>query len=199
MRHVDKTLRETPSQTAGPYVHIGLMPQHAGLEVLPDDLGQIIASSTVPGHRITVSGCIFDGLGVPVTDALIEVWQADSTGTYPGQGAVPEGFHGWGRYAPDVESGVYSFQTIKPGTVIQPDARVAAPHLNIWLIARGINIGLHTRLYFDDEVSANANDPVLAQVSDTSRQSTLIAMGNGTDYRFDIRLQGDGETVFLDF
>ncbi|SFI33900.1 protocatechuate 3,4-dioxygenase subunit alpha [Jannaschia pohangensis] len=181
-------LRETPSQTAGPYVHIGLAPTAAGIDGALADLGREIAGDA-QGARITVSGRVIDGKGAPVADALIEVWQADAAGRY---GA--EGFRGWGRVIPDFETGEWRFDTIRPGST----GPGIAPHLTLWIVARGINIGLHTRLYFGDEGAANDADPVLALVPD-GRRGTLIAAPDGPDaYRFDIHLQGEDETVFFD-
>ena len=185
-------LPETASQTAGPYVHIGLMPSIAGLD-RPKDLGHEIAGPEAAGERIRVEGLVRDGAGDAVKDALIEVWQANAAGVYPGAGTVEPGFRGWGRVAADFETGAWAFDTVKPGEV-----GGQAPHINLWIVARGINIGLNTRLYFEDEAEANAADPLLTQVP-AARRGTLIAqLCDDQTYRFDIRLQGEGETVFLD-
>src|SRR5262245_32591974 len=127
-------LRESPSQTAGPYVHIGLTPSREGITG-PNvtDLGTGPISS--PGLRITITGHIYDGSGAPVPDAVIELWQADTDGEYT---------TAWGRAACDA-TGAYSFDTIKPGCVAAPDGSLMAPHVTLWIVARGINIGLHTR------------------------------------------------------
>ncbi len=94
--------------------------------------------------------------------------------------------------------GVFKFETIKPGSVPWPDGRVQAPHIAFWIVARGINIGLHTRMYFPDEVEANSNDPVLGRIEQKVRRDTLIASYQEGVYLFDIHLQGEAETVFLD-
>ncbi len=185
--------RETPAQTAGPYVHIGLTPWAAGFTAFEHELGRDIAGPNAAGERITITGRVLDGDSAPMTDVLIEVWQANAAGHYPGTGDVEEGFQGWGRVVPDFETGVFSFDTIKPGPVGQ-----MAPHITLWLVARGINLGLHTRLYFADEDAANAHDPVLAQVTDPGRRKTLMAQPDGANYRFDIIVQGENETVFFD-
>ena len=99
---------------------------------------------------------------------------------------------------PDFDTGAFSFQTVKPGAVAGREGAPMAPHLNLWLVSRGINIGLNTRMYFGDEDSANAADPVLAMIEQPHRRATLIARAEGATYHFDIRLQGEGETVFLD-
>ncbi|WP_185804561.1 protocatechuate 3,4-dioxygenase subunit alpha [Pontivivens nitratireducens] len=191
-------LKETPSQTAGPYVHIGLAPGAAGFDIYRQELGHDIAGPNASGTRINISGTVTDGFGAPVKDVLIEVWQANAQGIYAGDGAVEEGFRGWGRVVPDFETGLFSFDTVKPGIVMGREGRPMAPHLNLWLIARGINIGLNTRMYFPDEVEANAVDPVLGLIEQPVRRETLIATADDAGYRFDIRLQGDRETVFLD-
>lgn len=197
-------LRETTSQTAGPYVHIGLAPGAAGFKTFDRELGQVIAPEGTPGERIRIEGHVIDGTGAPVKDVLIEVWQADAVGIYPHPedpraGQVTPGFRGWGRVIPDFDTGLWVIDTIKPGPVPGRAGRMQAPHLNLWLVARGINIGLNTRLYFPEDDAALAADPVLTSVESPARRQTLIA--TRTDprlYRFDIRLQGDGETVFID-
>jgi protocatechuate 3,4-dioxygenase alpha subunit len=199
-------LRETPSQTAGPYVHIGLTPSlHDISTVYERDLGAEMLTPETPGQRITITGQVFDGSGAPVSDAVLEIWQADAEGSYAGQHAPASNsspsFTGWGRKATDAE-GRYRFETIKPGRVAGPDGKLMAPHVTLWIVARGINIGLHTRLYFEDEADANATDFVLNRIMDARRRQTLIASrgtANGAvTYTLDIRLQGEDETVFFD-
>jgi protocatechuate 3,4-dioxygenase alpha subunit len=200
-------LKETASQTAGPYVHIGLAPGAAGFKIFEQELGTDIAGPNAEGERIRVEGTVFDGAGAPVKDVLIEVWQANAAGIYPSPAdlradQVEEGFRGWGRIISDFDTGLFSFDTVKPGGIAGRNSRRMAPHLNLWIVARGINIGLNTRMYFDDEAEANAKDPVLNLVEQANRRGTLIATREMRDgapvYRFDIRLQGEGETVFLD-
>ncbi len=200
-------LRESASQTAGPYVHIGLAPGAAGFEIFEKELGTDIAGPNAAGERITVEGIVYDGTGAPLKDVLIEVWQANAAGIYPHPadrraGEVEEGFRGWGRIISDFSTGLYAFDTVKPGIVPGRHGRAMAPHLNLWIVARGINIGLNTRMYFADEADANAADPVLNLIEQVDRRPTLVAKreerGGKPVYRFDIRLQGDGETVFLD-
>jgi len=197
--------KETPSQTAGPYVHIGLAPSVAGLEKTVAELGQVIAGPQTKGERIRVEGRVLDGTGAPVKDVLIEVWQANSQGRYDHpedsrELEVEPDFRGWGRVVPDLATGVFSFETVKPGPVPARAGGSQAPHLNLWLVARGINIGLATRMYFEDEEAANAGDPLLARIESPARRRTLIAARGGAKpvYCFDIHLQGAQETVFLD-
>lgn len=198
-------LNESPSQTAGPYVHIGCTPVFCGIDgVYAEDPGSRMVNDDTRGERITIRGCVYDGNGAALTDALIEIWQADAAGLYPSpvetRGEADPNFSGWGRCPGDTQSGEFAFATVKPGTVPHADGRNQAPHVTFWIVARGINIGLQTRMYFDDEAAANVTDPVLAQVRPRERVQTLIAT-SGADgvYRFDIHLQGDAETVFFDF
>ncbi|TBY82489.1 protocatechuate 3,4-dioxygenase subunit alpha [Rhizobium leguminosarum] len=196
-------LKETPSQTAGPYVHIGLTPNFCDISGVYDtDLGIAMVNDKTLGERITVTGRIFDGAGALVRDAVIEIWQADSAGLYNSpsemRGAADPNFTGWGRCPTRAEDGVYSFETIKPGRVPFKDGRRQAPHITFWIVARGINIGLHTRMYFSEETEANAADPLLSRIEHRERVATMIATRDGATYHFDIHLQGPRETVFLD-
>lgn len=197
-------LKESASQTAGPYVHIGLAPGAAGFKLYETELGTDVAGPTAPGERIQVTGRVFDGLGVPVRDALIEIWQADGSGIYPHRedpraGDVAPGFFGWGRAISDFDTGVWGVETIKPGPVPGRDGRTQAPHLNLWIVSRGINIGLNTRMYFPEDTVLHADDPVLGSIEQRARVASLIAVKAGPGhYQFDIRLQGEGETVFMD-
>jgi protocatechuate 3,4-dioxygenase alpha subunit len=197
-------LHETASQTAGPYVHIGLAPGAAGFKTFDQELGQTIAPAGVPGERIRIEGLVLDGLGAPVRDVLLEVWQADANGIYPHPedprvaDAAP-GFRGWGRVITDFDTGLWSFDTIRPGPTPGRAGRMQAPHINLWLVSRGINIGLNTRLYFPQDQALHATDPILTSIEHAARRQTLIATQTApATYRFDIRLQGDGETVFID-
>ena len=200
-------LKETPSQTAGPYVHIGLTPNAAGFDIYDTELGRDPAGPNAEGERIAVEGVILDTTGSPVRDAVVEVWQANAAGVHaspldPRQAEVEGGFRGWARCPCDFETGRWRLETVKPGRVPARRTGLMAPHLSLWIVARGINIGLQTRMYFADEAEANAEDPVLGLIEQDRRRATLIAPRSERDgrplYRFDIRLQGDGETVFLD-
>lgn len=198
-------LKETPSQTAGPYVHIGLAPGAAGFDIYKQELGWDIAGPNAAGERIRVEGCVIDGTGSPIKDVMLEAWQANAQGVYAhpeGGGDVEEGFRGWGRVITDFATGEWGFDTIKPGAVAGRNAARQAPHITLWIVARGINIGLNTRMYFEDEAEANAADPVLNLIEWERRRGTLIATRTERDgtpvYRFDIQLQGQDETVFFD-
>lgn len=195
--------KETASQTAGPYVHIGLTPNFCDIGgVFDTDLGLTMVDDQTRGERITVTGHVIDGTGMPIKDALLEIWQADAAGLYNSpsetRGKADPHFTGWGRCPTGMEDGRYSFETIKPGPVPYPDGRLQAPHISFWVVARGINIGLHTRMYFPEEEAANAADPLLGRIEHRFRMPTLIASREGSTYSFDIRLQGENETVFLD-
>lgn len=198
-------LKETPSQTAGPYVHIGLAPGAAGFDIYRQELGWDISGPNAKGERIRVEGLVIDGTGSPVKDVLLEAWQANSEGNYAhpeGGGDVEDGFRGWGRVITDFETGEWAFETIKPGRSQGRNVGLQAPHINLWIVARGINVGLNTRLYFEDEAQANAEDPVLNIIEWERRRATLIARRSERDgqivYRFDVKLQGQDETVFFD-
>lgn len=193
-------LKETASQTAGPYVHIGLAPRAAGFDIFKQELGKEIAAPHVKGERIRIIGLVIDGTGSPIKDVLLETWQADSNGVYAhleSSGKTEDGFRGFGRVITQFQTGEWGFDTIKPGFVAGRGGAIQAPHINLWIVARGINIGLNTRLYFEDE--DNSKDPVLNMIEWEKRRSTLIAKKLKAGlYRFDIKLQSDDETVFFD-
>lgn len=183
----------TPSQTVGPFLAIGLP--------WPD--GPFVVPEGTPG-AITITGQVFDGAGNPVSDALVETWQADTDGRFAHpddpRGAAAPGFRGFGR-CPTGPDGSYLIVTLKPGPLPSPGGGTEAPHLDVSVFARGLLNRVVTRIYFPDEAAANAADPVLASIADPARAATLIARP-GPDaaarLRFDIHLQGDQETVFFD-
>ncbi len=200
-------LKESPSQTAGPYVHIGTNPNWVEITgVWEGDLGLVLVGPDTKGERILVKGRILDGLGKPLNDALVEIWQADAAGLHNSaeerRGTADPNFCGWGRQPTDRETGEFRFETIKPGRVPYVDGRPMAPHITVYIVARGINIGLHTRLYFGDEAAANAECPVLKRIEHPARRETLIAPRSEEQglpvYTFDVHLQGHRETVFFD-
>ena len=183
----------TPSQTVGPYFSMRL-PWPEGPYVVPAD---------TPG-AITILGRLYDGAGAAIPDGLIETWQADPAGRFDhpddprGAPAGGTGFRAFGR-CPTGPDGSYRIITLRPGPLPSPDGSTEAPHLDVSVLARGLLDRVVTRIYFVDEAAANAADPVLASVAE-DRRATLIASAEpgGDSYRFDIRLQGDGETVFFD-
>jgi protocatechuate 3,4-dioxygenase, alpha subunit len=188
----------TPSQTVGPFFSFGLTPGAYGVrEIFSNDL----RVSGAAGAPIRIEGRVLDGDGAPIKDAMIEIWQADGEGRYAHPAdARPRGntaFKGFGRIEPDA-NGAFAFLTVKPGRVPGPGGKPQAPHINVTVFARGLLTHLRTRIYFADEAD-NAGDPVLALVP-ADRRATLIAAkitGAKPCYRFDIRLQGEGETVFF--
>ena len=192
-------LPETASQTAGPYVHIGCTPNFAGIDgVYPEDLGARMITGDAAGERITLTGQILDGTGTPLRDAMIEAWQPDAAGRFAGQEGADPHVTGFGRCPCDATDGTYRFETVKPGPVAWPLGGMQAPHVTLWIVARGINLGLHTRAYFAD-ATENDSDPVLGRIEHRSRVKTLLAQPEGGGvYRFNIHLQGPEETIFFD-
>ena len=201
-------LPETPSQTAGPYVHIGLIPNQAGFDIFQSNFGGDIAGPGVAGERVTIEGRIFDASGHVARDVLVETWQANAAGRYNHPAdrqdkQLDPGFRGWARTGTDFQSGLYRIRTVKPGAVAGRRGRkTMAPHVSFWIVARGINVGLATRMYFADEAAANADDPVLNIIEQPERRQTLIAARSERDgqavHTFDIFLGGERETVFFD-
>lgn len=192
------SLNETPSQTAGPYVHIGLMPSYAGNPgSFAVEVGIAPIAEGAKGEIIEITGSVYDGTGWAMRDALIESWQPDAAGRFPGQPDADPAVSGLCRFAADAETGEFTLRTVKPGAVKARGGKLQAPHISLWIVARGINIGLQTRIYFEDE--DNSADPLLARIEQRPRVNTLIAKKIAPGkYRYDIRLQGEGETVFLD-
>lgn len=201
-------LKETPSQTAGPFVHIGLIPQQAGFDIFATNFSNVLVTPETKGQRIRIEGRIFDGMGAPARDILVELWQANAAGRYNHPAdrqnkPLDPAFRGWGRAGTDFQTGLFTFDTIKPGSVAgRRGHKPMAPHVNLWLVARGINVGLSTRMYFSDESEANAADPVLNIIEQPMRRETLLARREDREeqivYVFDIYLQGERETVFFD-
>ena len=185
-------LPPTPSQTIGPFFHFALPYQGGERLVPPSD-----------PDAVRIVGTIIDGADEPVTDALVEIWQANRAGRYlhpqDRREDLPlqEGFTGFGRCPTDVE-GRYEFATVKSGVVSGPDGRPQAPHIAVSVFARGLLKRLVTRIYFPDEEAANAADPLLSSIEDPEARSTLIALQLDGGLHFDIHLQGDRQTVFLD-
>jgi protocatechuate 3,4-dioxygenase, alpha subunit len=183
-------VRQTASQTVGPYLLIGLI--RGGGQ---NDLVQ----AETAGERIKITGIVYDGSDEPVTDGMVEIWQADANGIFnhPSdplrEGADPH-FRGFGRSA-TVDGGIFTFHTVKPG-----GRDGSAPHVNVHVFARGLLLHVMTRIYFEDE-AANEADPVLGTI-EAERRPTLIAIREESEgvptYCFDIRLQGERETVFFD-
>lgn len=194
------TRKQTPSQTIGPFFAYGLTPEQYDYD-LTSIAGPKLASEDQEGVRIHVEGQVFDGEGATVGDAMIEIWQADAAGRYAhpsDERGSNADFTGFGRVGTGTDSQErFFFETVKPGAV----AKGQAPHINVVVFMRGLLNHAYTRIYFPDEVEANAADPVLAAVP-ADRRGTLIAKQEERDgkafYRFDIHMQGPNETVFFD-
>jgi protocatechuate 3,4-dioxygenase alpha subunit len=192
------TLKQTPSQTVGPYFAYGLCPQQYDFD-FKSLFTPVLADREAAGEHITLVGQVFDGDGKVVGDAMLEVSQVDAQGRFPASRAEIEasGFRGFARVGTGTDPQLrFVVETVKPGRA-NPDE---APHLNVVVTMRGMLLHTFTRIYFDDEAEANQHDPVLATVP-AERRGTLIAKrdaGSGNVYRFDIHMQGDNETVFFD-
>ena len=194
-------LQQTPSQTVGPFFKYGLTPN--GQYDWNDAFTGNLVTPDASGERIRIEGRVFDGEGQPVPDAMLEIWQADAQGRFADpqdKRALPNAkFRGFGRSGTDA-NGTFVFDTVKPGSVPDPDGKPQAPHVLLAVFARGMLRHLYTRVYFADE-AGNGSDPVLALVP-VDRRATLIAAreaGNGNAvYRLDLHLQGENETVFFD-
>lgn len=173
----------TPSQTAGPFLSIGLR---------WDDGAYAVPAGT--SGAVWLRGRVLDATGEPVTDALVETWQADPHGRFPGRDD-PGAFRGFGRS--ETVDGEYAVLTIKPGRVEDGHGRLQAPHVAVSVFARGLLDRVVTRLYFADEHEANAQDPVLTSLPDDAARATLLARPSHDGYRLDLVLQGSDETVFF--
>lgn len=193
------TLKQTPSQTVGPYFAYGLCPEQYNFD-LKSLFTPAVADHEAAGEHITIVGQVFDGDGKVVGDAMLEVQQLDSNGRYPASRAEVDasGFRGFARVGTGTDPHKrFIVETVKPGRAAENEA----PHLNVILTMRGMLLHTFTRIYFDDEAAANETDPVLALVPATRRGTLIARREPGTSktvYRFDIYLQGDKETVFFD-
>ncbi|MGB8325322.1 MAG: protocatechuate 3,4-dioxygenase subunit alpha [Candidatus Acidiferrum sp.] len=201
MTMADKTARQaietghaTTWQTIGPFFSIGLQRGYV----------TEVAGPGVVGERITIEGRVFDGDGLPIPDAVVEIWQANSYGRYahpedPQDKPLDRGFLGYARI-PTGENGGFAFKTIKPGSVCVPGEKPQAPHLLVGLMMRGLLRRVVTRMYFPNE-PLNDTDEILQRV-EAARRGTLLLVPDGTKpgvYRWDIHMQGDAETVFFEF
>ena len=193
-------LKQTPSQTVGPFFAYGLAPQQYGYPYTSIAAATLVDDS-VPGERLRIVGRVLDGEGAPIPDALVEIWQADGEGRYAhpaDRRSSNARFRGFGRCGTGVDAeNRFMFDTIKPGAVDEEQA----PHINVIVFMRGLLVHAYTRLYFSDEKEANDRDRVLNSVP-AERRATLIAERldgpAGALYRFDIRMQGERESVFFD-
>jgi protocatechuate 3,4-dioxygenase alpha subunit len=183
-------------------VHIGLALEAAGNQTREQEIWNEMAKPSAPGEHILLMGHVYDGNGHLIRDSFLEFWQANHEGTYESDYDPEKPFNNFGRTA-TTDAGEWTLKTIKPGSVNNAAGVPMAAHINVSLFARGINIHLQTRLYFDDESQANAVDPVLNLIEQPQRRETLIAKRCTVDgklaYRFDPNVQGESETVFFDF
>lgn len=193
-------LKQTPSQTVGPFFAYGLTPEQYGYPFRSIAGGNLTVGDA-DGERIRIEGRVFDGEGKTVPDAMIEIWQADGQGRYAhplDERGSNTGFKGFGRVGTGTDpEHRFIFHTVKPGSV---DGR-QAPHINVIVLMRGLLLHTYTRIYFSDEAEANARDPALSAVPAERRTTLIAARETGLDgpvYRFDIRMQGENETVFFD-
>ena len=178
----------TPSQTIGPFFHDALLER---------DLTELVAPD-LPG-AVMISGVVYDGAGEPVTDALVEISQARPNSFEEDPNALDGGFSDWGRSG-TTDGGRFSFVTLKPAPVPAVEGTPQAPHINVVVFARGLLRQVVTRLYFPEEAEANAGDPVLSSIGDAGLRETLVAREEGDSaYRFDVHLQGEGQTAFFEF
>jgi protocatechuate 3,4-dioxygenase alpha subunit len=178
----------TPSQTIGPFFHDALLERDLTELVSPDHPG-----------AIRISGVVYDGAGDPVPDAMVEISQAEPVSFEENPNTLDGGFSDWGRSG-TADGGRFSFVTLKPAPVPATDGTPQAPHVNVVVFARGLLRQLVTRLYFPDEGESNAGDPLLSSIEDAGLRETLVAREEGDGaYRFDVRLQGEGQTAFFEF
>ncbi|WP_067539556.1 protocatechuate 3,4-dioxygenase subunit alpha [Nocardia crassostreae] len=178
----------TPSQTVGPYLHIGL-------DWVID--GRLVVPEGTPGG-FWIRGEVLDGLGEPISDAMIETWQADPDGRFDHPDDPRGRVHGWRGFGrSDTRLGEFAIHTVHPGVVPDRDGRSQAPHIDVSVFARGMLHRVVTRLYFPEHADRHATDPVLRSAP-PHRRSTLVADPAPGGYRFDIRIQGERETVFFD-
>jgi protocatechuate 3,4-dioxygenase alpha subunit len=187
-------LTPTPSQTIGPFFHLALT---------TDETLGLLAVAGATGEPIKLQCRVTDGDGVPLDDAMIELWQADANGKYnhpedAQKSAVDPGFRGFGRLSTN-DQGTCSFETVKPGRVSGSDGDLQAPHINVSIFARGLLGRLFTRIYFEGD-AANDQDSILALVPE-ARRGTLMAREDSQRrgiWSFEIRLCCEDETVFFD-
>lgn len=195
--------RQTPSQTVGPYFAYGLLPHTYARNSIATHR---ISKPNTPGEHIRIVGRVFDGEGTPIEDAMLEVWQADAEGRYASPADSNSAlrtdldFRGFGRTGTSPQ-GEFIFETIKPGRVRGSGNALQAPHLNLIVFSRGLLTHVYTRIYFDDEIAANQEDEILNLIEKERRQTLTATRAKdetGVYYRFDIHMQGENETVFLE-
>ena len=192
MKKLKNTLFETPSQTAGPFLHIGCTPNLFGIrDVFDKDLPNQPFEKINKEDLITISGKIFDGENKPLLDVMIETWQCDQNGIFNKE-------KGFSRIIPDINTGLFRLITLKPGFSKNINDKFQSPYILFWIVARGMNQPLITRMYFEDEELEKDN--LFRLVKNKKRIHTLLAKKNNEkEYEFNIYLQGEDETIFFDF
>lgn len=191
--------QQTPSQTVGPFFAYGLIPQQYNYD-MASLFTNVVVQPYAAGTHITLVGHVYDGDGKPISDAMIELVQADASGRYVSTRTemAERGFTGFARVGTGTDPQLrFVVETIKPGRV---DAE-SAPHIDVIVFMRGLLMHAYTRIYFEEEVEANAHDPILQQVPANRRPTLLAHLDKSSTrpvYRFDIHMQGTDETVFFD-
>ena len=190
MEIIKAKLDETPFQTAGPFLHIGCMPNSIKIsKIYQNDLGEIPFKNKQENELITIEGSVFDGNSVALDDVMIETWQCDEKGQFNED-------NGFARLIPDKLTKKFTLKTIKPGFYRGFDGKIHSPHVSLSISARGLNMTLNTRVYFEDDELKN--DPLLSIVTMDKLNSLIAKKITKNSYLFDIFLQGDKETIFLD-
>ena len=186
-----KKLIETPSQTAGPFLHIGCTPSITGINIFKDELGLIPFKNIDSNEVINIKGKIYDGNNDPIIDAMIETWQCDADGKYLND-------QGFARRVTDFKTGEYKLKTIRPGNKTNKDGSISPSYITFWIVARGMNRPLITRMYFDK--NDLKNDLMLKSLKIENRFNTLLPYTEDKkNFIFNIYLQGKKETIFFEF
>ena len=192
MKNSKKILDETPFQTAGPFLHIGCMPNKIKINNLYEcDLGEIPFKNKNDASMITIEGTVYDGNGNALDDVMLETWQSDENGQFLGD-------NGFARFIPNNITKKFKLFTVKPGQVENHDGKNQSPHICLSISSRGLNMSLNTRIYFEGDDLIN--DPILYTIKNNKGNiDSLIAKKIQKNiYVFDVFLQGDKETVFFD-
>ena len=186
-----KNFIDTPSQTAGPFLHIGCTPSVTGINIFKDELGSTPFKNISLNEEINIKGKIYDGNNDPIIDAMIETWQCDENGKY-------FNYQGFSRRVTDLKTGEYQLKTIRPGNQINEDGTISPSYILFWIVARGMNRPLITRMYFDE--NEIKSDVMFKNLSIQDRLKTLIPYTEDKkNFVFDIHLQGKKETIFFEF
>ena len=185
-----KNLDETPFQTAGPFLHIGCMPNAIKIKkIYQNDLGEIPFKNKNESELITIEGSVFDGNGIALDDVMLETWQCDEKGKFKED-------RGFARFIPNNLTKKFILKTVKPGPYKGSDGKIHSPYISLFISSRGLNMTLNTRIYFEsDELK---NDPLLSIINNHNVNSLIAKKIKNHSYLFDIFLQGEKETIFLD-